>query len=56
MCMIDVSKIPEAGVGDEVLIFGEDLPVEELAKAMRTISYEVFTGISERVKRVYFQE
>ena len=56
MCMIDVSKIPEAGVGDEVLIFGNELPVEELAKAMRTISYEVFTGISGRVKRIYFQE
>ena len=56
MCMIDISKIPEAGVGDEVLIFGKDLPVEELAKAMRTISYEVFTGISGRVKRVYIQE
>ena len=56
MCMIDISKIPEAGVGDEVLIFGKDLPVEELAKAMRTISYEVFTGISGRVKRIYFQE
>jgi len=51
-----VTRIPEAGIGDEVLIFGNELPVEKLAKAMKTISYEVFTGISERVKRVYFQE
>ena len=53
MCMVDVSKIPEAAVGDEVIIFGKDPTVEELAKAMGTISYEIFPTISNRVKRVY---
>jgi len=56
MCMIDVSEIPEAKEGDEVLIFGNDLPVTELAKWAGTISYEVMTGISQRVKRVYVNE
>ena len=40
----------------QVIIFGENNPVEDLAAALGTIPYEVFTGISERVKRVYFEE
>jgi len=56
MTMLDVSHIPEARVGDEITIFGENLPVEELAGCLQTIPYEVFTNISERVKRVYWQE
>ncbi|MEL6924347.1 MAG: bifunctional UDP-N-acetylmuramoyl-tripeptide:D-alanyl-D-alanine ligase/alanine racemase, partial [Bacteroidota bacterium] len=46
MCMIDVSDIPEAMEGDEVEIFGRHLPVEQLAKQLNTIPYEIFTGIS----------
>ncbi len=56
MTMIDVTDILEATEGDEVEIFGSHLPVQALAKVLNTIPYEVFTGISERVKRVYFQE
>lgn len=56
MTMIDVTDIPEAAEGDEVEIFGNTIPVQELADALGTIPYEVFTNISERVKRVYFQE
>lgn len=56
MTMVDVSKIPQARAGDEVIIFGENNPVEDLAAALGTIPYEVFTGISSRVKRVYFEE
>ncbi len=56
MCMADVSGIPEAREGDPVVVFGPDLPVEELARALGTIPYEVLTGISPRVKRVYVQE
>ena len=52
MCMIDLSDLPEAAVGEEVVIFGEKLPVQELAQSLGTIPYEVFTNISERVKRV----
>lgn len=56
MTMIDVSHIPEAAVGDEVVIFGDKPPVQALADCLQTIPYEVFTNISERVKRVYWQE
>lgn len=56
MCMIDVSRIPGVKAGDEVVIFGQNPPVQALADAMQSIPYEIFTNISERVKRVYVQE
>jgi alanine racemase len=56
MTMVDVTHIPAAKEGDEVVIFGENPPVQELAACLQTIPYEVFTNISERVKRVYWQE
>ena len=54
--MIDISHIPESKVGDEVIIFGEQPTVHDLAQALETIPYEVLTNISNRVKRVYYQE
>ena len=56
MCMVDVTQIPEAAEGDEVLVFGPDLDVRELAEAMETIPYEVFTSVSPRVRRIYTDE
>ncbi len=56
MCMVDVTDIPEAKEGDSVLVFGPQLPVTQLAQWSDTISYEVMTGISQRVKRVYLNE
>jgi Alr-MurF fusion protein len=56
MTMIDVTDITEAMEGDEVEIFGNHIPVQALANVLNTIPYEIFTTISERVKRVYFQE
>lgn len=56
MTMVDVTQVPEAREGDEVVIFGENPSVQELAACLQTIPYEVFTNISERVKRVYWQE
>jgi alanine racemase len=53
--MVDVTDIP-CNEGDEVIIFGEGYPIEEFARNAETISYEILTGISSRVKRVYFQE
>jgi Alr-MurF fusion protein len=55
MCMVDLTGV-NANEGDEVIIFGEKYPVTELAKQMKTIPYEVFTSISPRVKRIYYQE
>ncbi len=51
--MIDVTDIPYVQAGDEVIIFGEGLPVEDLAALIDTIPYEIFTSVSSRVERVY---
>jgi alanine racemase len=56
MCMVFIGNSSDVKEGDEVIIFGEDHPVQDLADALGTIPYEVFTGISDRVKRVYWQE
>lgn len=56
MCMIDISDIPEAKEGDEVIVFGPELLVTQLAQWADTISYEIMTGISQRVKRVYVNQ
>jgi alanine racemase len=42
--------------GDKVIIFGDDLPVTALAEVLDTIPYEVLTSVSNRVKRVYYQD
>lgn len=55
VAMIDVTGI-DCKEGDRVEIFGDDLPVTVLSDALDTIPYEVLTGISNRVKRVYFQD
>lgn len=55
MTMLDVTDIT-AREGDEVIVFGPELPVTEIAKDLNTIPYEVLANISQRVKRVYFQE
>ncbi len=55
MTMIDVSDAVCAE-GDEAIIFGKDLPISDLAKSINTIPYEILTGVSERVKRVFYRE
>ena len=55
MTMIDVTEI-NAREGDDVIIFGKELPISRLADEMGSIPYEILSGISQRVKRVYFQE
>ncbi len=56
MCMVDISAIPDAKEGDEVIVFGQNLPVTQVAQWANTISYEIMTGISQRVKRIYENE
>lgn len=56
MTMIDVTGISGVQEGDEVIIFGKELPVQQVADWGGTIPYEIMTGISQRVKRVYFEE
>jgi len=55
MTMIDLSEIPDAREGDEVVLFGNGLSVADLAKWAGTIAYDILAGISQRVKRVYFE-
>ena len=55
LCMVDVSDI-DACEGDEVEIFGDNITISEIAERLGTISYEILTSISRRVKRVYYQE
>jgi alanine racemase len=55
MTMIDVTGI-DAAEGDEVIIFGEGLPIQEVAASIGTIPYEILTSTSERVKRVFVSE
>lgn len=55
VAMIDVTDI-DCREGDSVEIFGDNLPVTILSDALDTIPYEVLTGISERVKKVYYQD
>lgn len=58
--MLDVTDIPDAQAGDEVVIFGEQAgqqrSINQLAEDAETIPYEVMTSISPRVRRVYVRE
>lgn len=55
VCMIDVTDI-DCREGDAVEIFGDNLPITELSDRLGTIPYEILTSVSDRVKRVYFQD
>jgi alanine racemase len=56
MTMLDVTGVEHLQEGDEVIVFGKELPVQQLAEWAGTIPYEIMTSISQRVKRVYFEE
>lgn len=55
MCMLDLTQV-EAVEGDEVVIFDAEHDIADIAKACQTIPYEIMTRVSQRVKRVYYQE
>jgi alanine racemase len=55
MCMADITGL-DAEVGDEAEIFGEKIPIDEIAEKCQTIPYEILTSIPRRVKRVFFRE
>lgn len=56
MTMVDITGIPGISEEDEVEIFGQNISVQEVARRCDTIPYEILTGISQRVKRVYIEE
>jgi alanine racemase len=56
MTMVDVTDVPEVEEGSEVIIFNSVESLEKMASSLNTIPYEVMSGISQRVHRVYFSE
>jgi Alr-MurF fusion protein len=56
MTILDITHIPGVKEGDEVIVFGPQLSVKQLAKWAGTIPYEIMSSISQRVKRVYYEE
>ena len=55
MTMLDITGINDITEGDEVEVFGEHVSLASTAKWADTIPYEIMTGISQRVKRIYFE-
>jgi alanine racemase len=53
MTMLDITDYPEISLNDEVLVFGHGKSIVQLAKEAGTIPYEIMTGITQRVPRVY---
>ena len=55
MCMVDASSVEDIRPGDEVILFDEELSVDEIAAKIGTINYEVVCGVNKRVPRIYIQ-
>lgn len=49
MLSVDLSELPEAGIGSRVVLWGEGMPVDEVARAAGTISYELLCALARRV-------
>jgi alanine racemase len=56
MAMLDISGIEGVEEGEDVVVFGQGLSVSEVARWAETIPYEILTGVSQRVRRVYFEQ
>jgi alanine racemase len=56
MTMLDVTDIQDVKEGDDVIVFGPQLPLQVVAAWINTIPYEIMTSVSQRVKRIYFHE
>ena len=55
-CMIDVTNVHNINIGDEVILFGEEgVTIDDIARQLHTINYEVSCGIARRVPRVYIK-
>jgi alanine racemase len=50
MITVDLRQVPDAAVGDPVLLWGDGLPAEEIAGWAGTLSYELFCGLTQRVR------
>jgi len=54
MLCVDISQLPDAGIGTEAVLWGEGLPVEDVAAACGTISYELLCAVAPRVPVSYY--
>ena len=53
--MVDLKDLPGIHTGDEAVVFGRENPVEAMAEAAGTITYELLCAVSRRVPRVYLE-
>lgn len=53
MTIVDLSDCPDARVGDEVILWGEGLPADEIAQCCNTIAYELFCQVTRRIHYIY---
>jgi alanine racemase len=51
MVTVDLTEHPSAGIGSEVVFWGDSLPIDGVAQACATLAYELMTGVTERVHR-----
>ncbi|MFI5155854.1 MAG: alanine racemase C-terminal domain-containing protein [Chitinophagales bacterium] len=56
MTMIDITDNEAVLEGEEVLVFGQELSIQQISHWAQTIPYELLTGVSQRVKRIYYEE
>ncbi len=56
MTMIDITGVAGVQENDEIIVFGKEVSVQQVAHWAQTIPYEILTGVSRRVKRIYFEE
>jgi len=52
MITVDLSAIPDAGIGSKVTLWGEGMPIDEVAQAAGTVGYELMCAIAARVHMV----
>jgi len=55
-CMVDITAAGDVKEGDEVIVFGDSPTIEDIARQLGTIPYEVLTSVSARIKRIYIEE
>jgi Alr-MurF fusion protein len=56
MTMIDITDNEAVVEGEEVIVFGQELSIEQISHWAQTIPYELLAGVSQRVRRIYFEE
>ena len=54
--VVDVTDIKNVTIDNEVILFGKELPVEEIAELCGTVNYEIICGVSPRVPRIAVNE